>query len=171
MATPVNDPGLPELIASKMEVAILRAIYSTQMRLWQHIITVLIPGYPRKPVDRSTYQAGFGVKKTMRGATLYNTAPHAPMVENGVRPENVKPGRKMREAIREWLIRKQICSEDEADFVAMRVIRKMKMTGIFMTAAQGAKPGGGLQVMKTALKSLDGFLMEEIEAELKKEFR
>ena len=146
-----------------------RGILSFAMRIVQYITTDLIPAEPRIPVDRGAYRAGWQYKKTSKGAEIYNNAPHAMIVEYGVRPENVKPGPAMREALKNWLMRKGIVQDEkEAVAVAWAIAMKMKKTGIFNTPAQGGKPGGGLRILERAMRKVDPWLVEEIAREIER---
>jgi hypothetical protein len=67
------------------------------------------------------------------GARIYNQTPHAPFIVGGVRPDSVKPGKRMISALTEWVLRKQIAGDSkEASSIAYAIGNKMRKTGIFM---------------------------------------
>lgn len=60
------------------------------------------------PLDRGTMRAGWQAEKTDDGAAVFNKTIEATLVEGGVRPENVKVGKKMIDALTEWARRKGV---------------------------------------------------------------
>lgn len=97
---------------------------------------------PHPPVNRGTYKAGWMWEALQDGARLFNRVyPQAPLIEFGVRAENVKPGKAMRTAIAEWLVMKGIGpsgADDTIESIAWAICKSMKRRGIFNHAgAQG----------------------------------
>lgn len=146
-----------------LENAARRALLSTAHRIVQHITTVVIPAEPNPPVDRSLYRAAWRAERTAQGAEVLNTLPYAPIIEWGARAENIKVGRKMIDALEQWIIRKRIGNPDEARQIAWAVAMKMKKTGIY-------NEGKGLRILEKALAKFPEFMKEEYAAEAKKEF-
>lgn len=60
---------------------------------------------PRKPVDRGTYRRSFKTQKLPGGATFYNFAAHAEIIEKGRRPHQKMPPV---DVILAWVKRKRI---------------------------------------------------------------
>lgn len=98
------------------------------------IQVVIIPKLPRPPVNRGTYRAGWKFERLPDGARIYNnTYPQAPLIEFGVRAENVKPGKAMRTAIAEWIGMKGIGprADESIESVVWAICMGLKKMGIF----------------------------------------
>lgn len=94
----------------ELQTAAVRGLHSSALRLQSVITTVLIPSRTPQPVDRGVYRAGWRTVLEADGATVENLEPHALFIEEGVRAENVKPGRAMLNALKEWVIRKGLAA-------------------------------------------------------------
>lgn len=141
-----------------------RAILSTAHRVVQKITTVTIPAEPRPPIDRRVYAAGWGAKPTSDGAMIQNTVPHAGIIEDGARAENIKVGRAMIDALEAWVKRKGIGKgEMTPRQVAWAVAMSMKKRGIF-------NGGKGLKILAKAVKGLEVIFAEELKREIEREF-
>ncbi len=146
-----------------------RAALSAGHRLVSYIVNTVIPVEKLPPVDRGIYRAGWKVKPIPGGAYVYNAAPHATFIEDGVRAENVKPGKKMIEALTLWVMRKKLvkqkgkgpaakaAQEQQARAVAWAIVMAMKRKGIFR--------GHGYKILKRALINLPRYIKEEIARE------
>lgn len=110
---------LEGIFGDKIGRALNKASTELALRMLQDIQLRIIPGStPYAPVDRGIYRAAWKYRGALAyggkggvGAgelTIYNTAPHAPFIEYGVRASNVKPGKAMIDALTEWVIRKGI---------------------------------------------------------------
>ena len=164
----VDDPALRKYLAEMLETSARRALLSTGMRVLQRIITVVIPSYPRQPVARGTYRAAWRFKQTEDGCEIYNTSPHGPIVEYGARAANIKIGRKMIDALVDWLKIKGIESNPKkARGIAFAIANNMK-EGMGIFNGEGSSPYGGLRVMDKAVETLEEILREEIARELGK---
>ncbi len=150
-----------------------RAVLGAANRIVQRITTVVIPAEPRPPIDRRVYAAGFRAKPIPEGALLENTVPWASIVEEGARAENIKVGRKMIDALAEWVIRKRMVGVNaggkknvdvkaEARRIAWAIAMTMKKNGIF-------NRGKGLKIVEKGLKSLEAFFVDELKTELARE--
>jgi len=96
---------------------------------------------------------------------IYNTAPHAPFIEYGVRAANVKPGTAMITALVKWVKRHGMASDDqEATVIAWKIVKSMQKRGIFNRGGTS-----GLGILKKALLKLD-WIQEEVDREIEKEF-
>ena len=143
-----------------IRAAALRGLLSAALRTKNHIVTEIIPQEPRVPEDRKTYTNAWQVEKLPNGALVYNSAPHAPLIEYGVRAENVKIGRLMIEALTAWVARKGLASKgDEATSMAWAIAKSMQKKGIF-------NGGKGLGIMKKAQRQIPDFIEEEIIREI-----
>lgn len=153
--------------------AALRGLFSAAVRLQGHVVNVVIPAEKRVPVDRGVYRAGWRTRKITNGALLYNAVPYASIVEHGARASNVKVGRKMIDALTEWVRRKGIgggttksgrprkLSLDDARPIAWAIAMSMKKKGIF-------DEGKGLGILAKANRMVAKFVNEEVEHELRK---
>jgi hypothetical protein len=149
-----------------------RASLATAMRLVNHIQTVLIPGENPPPVFDRHYASGWRAEPTAQGADVFNTMPYASVIERGARAENIKIGRKMIDALTEWVRRKGLTGDrkpskenvDESRKIAWAIAMAMKAKGIFNR--DGSK---GLRIAERAAKAAPGFFVEELKTELARE--
>lgn len=137
----------------------------------QKIVVEIIPSRSPSPVDRGVYKAGWKTQVIDEDTvSIMNPETHAIFIEEGVRPENVKPGFAMRKALYEWVLRKGIASnEQEAISITWAIAMKMKKTGIFrLKGGKGAaiKGGRGLRVL-AELKQL--YLNDLLKGEIVRE--
>jgi hypothetical protein len=142
----------------------------------------IIPQENPVPVDIGTFRAGFRPEATPFGAVIVNTAPHAIFIDQGVRAENVKIGRKMLEALTQWIMRKGLGLQTKGEGVARVIVRPrtpkakadyeaqarqmawaiaqaMKRRGIF-------KEGAGLQISRKAIERTRGIVAQEMANEV-----
>ena len=175
-----GDPDFATFLEAGLEKAVKRACLSAAVKTVQKIVVEIIPAFPRPPVDVRAYAAAFRAVPTNDGAEIINTAPHAAIIEWGVRPENIKIGKAMIDALEKWCMRHGFSDEGDSRSVAFAIAHSMKYgnkkkgtpaTGIFYSPEQGAEPGGGLRVMEKAAKRVPMILAEEIAAEIAKEFK
>lgn len=160
-----EHPKVKQWLDKGFEKAAERAMLATAVKLVAHIQTEIIPNLKPQPVDRGMYKAAWRYKKIKGGAEVYNTAPHAPLIEYGVRAANVKPGRAMIDALAAWVKRKGISKDKaEARQIAFAIALSMKKKGIF-------DGGKGLRVLEKAVKKLGDFLNTEFRAEVAREFK
>lgn len=162
---------LPPRLEAAFKTVMQRVAIATANRMRNHIVTVLIPGETRVPVDRGIFRAGWQARAAPDGAVVYNAAPHAAFVEYGVQAQNVKPGRAMIDALAAWVIRKRIVNkkggspaakagqEAEARQVAWAIAMSMQSKGIF-------NRGKGLRFLERATKMVPKWVSEEIAREV-----
>jgi hypothetical protein len=158
---------------------------SVAMRTVNVITTQIIPNEKPPPVDRAIFRAGFRVEKFDTGATVVNSVPWAVIVDQGVRGENVKIGRKMIDALAEWVLRKNIVwspstnkltiaakpkneaqkrtRESDARHLAWAIAMSMKKNGIFNREFRG------LQISAKAAREALKFAPKEIKAQIARE--
>jgi hypothetical protein len=159
--------------------AAFKGLVAAAHKTVEHIVGDIIPSFgDRMPVDRGAYRAGWRVQP-MRGegkVLVQNSAPHAVFIEDGVRAGSVKIGRKLIEALTEWVKRKGIggrtvtssngrarhvkATNSEATSIAWAIAKSMQKKGIF--------GGTGLRIMEKAEKRVPGFIRESVSAELRK---
>jgi len=165
----VFDASRPEEIRHWLEAgfekAAERAVLATAARLISHIQNDVIPKEDPKPVDRGLYRAGWRMKAIRKGAEVYNTVPHAPIIEYGARAQNIKIGRVMIDALERWVIRKGIAGKADARGVAFAIANSLKKKGIFNRGGPG-----GLRILEKALVKLGDFLSREFPVEIRREF-
>jgi len=160
-----NDPALEQHLTDGVKAAVDRGLLSFAMRLVTYIQGDLIPNMPRPPVDMGSYRAAWRYRKIPGGVEIYNTAPHAPFIEYGVRAANVKPGTAMITALVKWVKRHGMASDDqEATVIAWKIVKSMQKRGIFNRGGTS-----GLGILKKALLKLD-WIQEEVDREIEKEF-
>ncbi len=100
-------------LGTRLGKSVHRGLVSAAFRGVSHIQTVIIPSLtPHMPVDRGLYRAAWHVdaKADAPGTPVEvaNDAAHAQLIEEGVRADKVKPGRKMIDALTSWVSRKGI---------------------------------------------------------------
>lgn len=120
-----------------------RGILSAAQRTVSHIVTELIPGEEFPPVFNGPFRAGWRAEPTERGADIVNTIPYSGVIDKGARAENIKIGRRMIDAITEWVTRKgfvgKLSRSDSkraeqivsARNIAWAIAINMKKVGIF----------------------------------------
>lgn len=162
---------LKKFIDLGLELAAKRAILSSAHRIVGVITTEIVPALEPPPIDRRIYVAGWRAKKTDEGADFFNTTPHAPFIEHGVRPGRVRPGPPMLKALVGWVRRKGIAgrgkgkkAKDEAVEVASAIMWSLRAKGIF-------NEGQGFDVVGKAKERLPKILAAEWLREVKKEFK
>ena len=143
-----------------------RGVLSAAARLVQIIKTELIPHETPPPVDQSSYIDGWNFGPTPTGAEVFNTVPHAPVIEWGARGENVKIGRKLIDALAEWAVRKGYATAEKAESFAWGLATNMKKRGIFNR--NGTE---GLRILEKAQLRAPALIAEEIRAELEEAMR
>jgi hypothetical protein len=166
-------------LQGEMRAAALRGLYSAAIRLKEHIVTDVIPSEDQIPVDRGIYRAGWKVTRLPDGAMVSNSVPYAVLIEEGVRASNIKIGRKMIDAIAEWVRRKGIFdtqtksgkrkkpTKDEARQIAWAIAMKMK--GTANKEGTGIFNGGrGLRILEKANRMVPKYIDDEVNRELKK---
>ncbi len=156
-----------------MPEAAHRGLVAAAFRLAGHLKTL------RLPLDRGTYRAGWNAEKTDDGAAVFNKTIQAVLVEGGVRPENVRIGRKMIDALAEWAGRKGLGSTGSSKIawrrrraapdvlrgIAWGVARNIKKRGLF--EAQN----GGMRPLEKATKTVGvEFVRQEVLRAIKREF-
>lgn len=158
-------------LAAKVKLAKERGTVSAGLRLVQIITTRLIPAEDPPPIDQRAYVAGWDTQPTDYGAIVFNTAPHAVIIEHGGRA-GFEIGRKMIDALAEWVVRKGLLGkgsgsiqgrsqEQEAQSFAWAIATKMRQRGIF-----NRNGGEGLRIAEKAAALAPGVMVEEIRAEL-----
>ena len=165
---------ITDWIKSSTVAAAKRGLLSAAIRTVSYIHE-LIDGMPNPPIDKGLYKAGWRYEQDGDlGARVYNSTTHALFIEHGVRAENVKIGKKMLDALTEWVRRKGLVSgmqtlasgktrrktrqqvEDEARKIAWAIAMSMKKKGIF---------GSGYGIMKKARLKVPQFVREEVARE------
>src|ERR1019366_772147 len=120
----------PEWVRSlegKMHKAALRGLLSAAHRTVSVIVTEIIPREERAPVDRGVYRAGWRARKLDDGALVYNNTPHAGIIEHGARAENIKVGKRMIDALTEWIVRKGLVSRASSRDSARRFSKSTQL--------------------------------------------
>lgn len=127
-------------LGNDMREAAIRGIRSAATRGVAIIQTQIVPSRSPQPVDRGTYRAGWQADLTdpPDGATILNAEPHAVFIEDGVRPDAVRPSRAMLQNLMEWAYRKGLAGDDkEALSVAWAIANTARLRGFFKTTGLG----------------------------------
>lgn len=136
-----------------------RAAFSTATRLVGVIQNELIPNASPPPVFDGHYRSAWRPTRTADGADVVNDIPYAPIIEYGARPENIKIGREMIDALEEWVRRKGIAAGEDSRGVAWAIAQTFKKKGIF-------NGGKGLRIAEQARKRISDILAEEVKREV-----
>jgi hypothetical protein len=165
----------PEWIAElkgEMKKAALKGLYAAALRVVHTIQQEVIPSINPMPVDRGAYRAAWKAEKLEEGALVTNTMPYAAVIEYGARAQNIKIGRKLIDALTDWVRRKGIGggttakgrprkpTAGEARAIAWAIAKSMQKRGIFGP--------DGLRVLEKGTKNVSKFIEEEVDRELKK---
>lgn len=149
-------------LAAKLRQAAHKGLFSAALRMKRDIVTKVIPAKDPQPIDRGIYRAGWQVERLKDGAAVYNSTPHAAMVEFGVAAARVVLSTKAHLALTEWVHRKLGYETKRAWQIAGAILHAMKARGIFAR-------GRGLRVMEGYVAtSLPAVIREEVERELRK---
>lgn len=159
-----------EHVRAKIAAATDRGLLSAVKRVQALIVSEIIPAESPPPVDIGTYKAGWEQRpeKIEHGWMIKNTAPHAPIIENGARASRIKIGRAMIDALTEWVVRKGLVPKakksgalSEASGIAWAIAKAMQKRGIFN------RDGKGLRIAEKATKRAPDIVREEVARELK----
>lgn len=171
-----DAPAWITRLEKSLDHAAERGLVSAAHRLVNVIVTEIIPAEPRVPVDRGIYRGAWRVRPQGRRAVLVaNDSPHAVFIEDGVRGQNVKPGRAMIEALAKWAVRKGIAGAGngrdakgryvgatvDSMRIAWAIAKSMQKKGIF-------DGGKGLKIAAKAARRAPKILEEEVRAEIRK---
>lgn len=149
-------------LKEKWRKAAVLGLQSAAARGVQDIITRIIPSRTPQPVDRGVYRSGWRFYPAPDGAVIECFEPHAILIEDGVRAGNVKIGKKMIDALAEWVQRKGIVSGDDARGVAWAIAKSMQRRGIF-------NKGKGMGILAELVdKYQPGYVEEEVAREVER---
>lgn len=164
---------LAKSVEATVQGAIRRGVYGAALHLLAHIKSTVIPNTPTDvpgtymPVGiRGAYRAAWEITKTPQGADVYNSLPYASIIEWGARAKNIKVGRKMIDALTEWVVAKGFVKPEPgqdpakaARAAAFGIAMAMTKRGIF-------DEGRGLRVMARAMLKAQEFIQAEVTSEL-----
>lgn len=167
-------------MAAQHKDAARRGLVSAVIKLNQYIVLQLIPRNVPQPVDRGAYRAGWKFTQLSETSVyLYNSAPHASLVENGVKEVTIGPA--LIDALAAWVKRKGIGSRIEQKVVKGEVKLRVKKPNkaearaIAWAIAMAAKKNGGffnrgngLKILEKAMAIAPTVLSDSIAAEIKK---
>jgi hypothetical protein len=169
----LRDAGvMVDLLGKEMREAASRGLLSAANRAVAHIVGEVIPGLEHPPVDRGHYRAAWRAKRDGHDAVVENLSPYAPMIEDGIRPGRLHPGRTLIEALTAWVKRKRLggrtvtsksgkvrhvaATETEARRIAWAIAKAVEKRG---------RPG--LHVLERASARFPGFIAEEVRLEMR----
>lgn len=158
---------LKTFLDTRMKKAQLEAVHAAGLQVVEDIQTRLIPGAKPPPVDRGVYRAGWRMRPKKWGAEVANATPQAIFIEDGVRARNVKPGRKMIDALAAWVRRKGIVAgkgknaKAQARGVAFAIAKSMRKKGIF-------NRGKGFGILRRALLPVQSYIQRELKRAMAK---
>jgi hypothetical protein len=175
---PLSDlDGFQKWLRAGFTKGAMRGAYSVALRTVEVITTELIPAENPPPVFMRAYAAGWRAVQTKEGASIVNTVPYAAVIEYGARPENIKVGKAMIEALQKWVLvkglvgkpgksgsSKRASQEVEARNVAWAIAMHMKKVGIFNREGKQ-----GLRIGEKAMAKARTFAGPEILKEVMKE--
>ncbi len=141
-----------------------RGLLSAAAKAVAEIKAQIIPALIPEPTNRGTYKAGWDFGEDDDGAWYGNNLPHAALIEYGVRAGNVRVGRKMIDALTEWVQMKGLGSGPAARRIAWMISTSQKMRGVFNN-------GKGFRVMEKMNKRLPRIIEAEVKRELKRAAR
>lgn len=162
-------PGWFDNLAVELQKAALEGLYLAGLKGARYIVTNIIPSRTPQPVDRGTYRAGWGpasVSRVGNSVVMQNREVVAAFIEYGVRGQNVKIGRKLISALREWVLRKGIAQDEkEATGIAWAIARKAQERGFFNRDGKQ-----GLQILGELIDGghIQRFMGEEVSAAIKR---
>jgi hypothetical protein len=165
-------------LTEELHEAAIRGMQSAGLRLLQHIQVTVIPSTRDErtgmgpPVDRGAYRASWRKRDVSNGSVVESTLPYASIIELGARPENVKIGKAMIDALTDWVIRKGLAGKrpgndssgeyrSQARNIAWAIAVSMKKAGIF-------SGGKGLRVLERAAVEAPRFIKEEVTREIER---
>lgn len=166
--------GLQGLLSKAIRQGALNGLYSAAIRMVGEIQTVTIPQTVPEPSQRGLYKAGWKARQESDGASYDNPVKYASIIEFGVRAASVKLGRKMIDALTEWVQIKGFASGAQAKQMAWAIAHSMAAS-IKTTKGAGGVGGGkgifkgtGLRIMERANKQLPQFIKEEVAREVER---
>ncbi len=178
-----DTDGLFEHVSDAIEKGRRAGMLSAGMRLVGVIQNELIPqAKPHPPEDQGAYKAAWHAEPTATGADVYNDSPHAPIIEYGARAANIKVGRKLIDALSEWIVRKGLAGKgrgsiqarahaDEVRSFAFAIAKSMQGFGMNRSGPPGifnySDPRGGLRIAEKARARAPKIVAEEIAAEIR----
>jgi hypothetical protein len=161
-----------EWVRSKAADGLKRGLASAALRTLGAIQNEIIPAEDPQPVDRGAFRAGWRIETHDKGTDIVNDLPYAPVIDRGARPEAIKIGTAMIQALAEWAKRKGFSPagipkggdpEKAWESVAWAIAVNMKKSGIFQRNGVS-----GLRISEKAVKRLKEFLPEEIRREVER---
>lgn len=163
-----------EWLDKGMGDGVRRGLLSAGYRLLGVIQNEILPQEKPPPVHTGAYRAAWRVAPTEEGAEVTNDMPYASIIDGGARAENIKPGRKMIDALAEWARLKGLTGHApgerssagavaESRSIAWAIARSMQKKGIFNRDGQR-----GLGIAKKAVARLADFVEDEVRREVRR---
>jgi hypothetical protein len=180
----INDTdGMFKHFSTAIEKGRRAGMLSAGMRLVGVIQNELIPqAKPYAPEDQGAYKGAWHAEPTADGADVYNDSPHAPIIEYGARASRIKVGRKLIDALSEWIVRKGLAGKgrgsiqvraeaDEVRSFAFAIAKSMQGFGDNRSGPPGIfnanDPRGGLRIAEKARERSHKLIIEEVTAEIR----
>lgn len=168
-----------EWVKTSVNAGARRGALSAAMRCVNLITTQLIPGEKQPPVFMRAYAAGWRAEPTPEGADVVNTVPYAEIIEYGARPEKIKIGRKMIDALQKWVLTKGLVGKKGRSGTSLRASQEVQARNVAWAIAQNMKKVGifnregrkGLRIGERATAQTRKFLPEEMKREILRELR
>jgi hypothetical protein len=167
-----EDQELKRWLVEHMQEGVRKGLLSAALRTVGVIQNEIIPAEKPPPIFDAHYKQAWHGVPTSYGADVYNDMPYAPVLEYGARAENIKIGRKMIDALTEWVRRKGrmgTAPEARADArsAAWAIARAMQGTTRIQGKGIFNRDGvNGLRILEKATRRLREFVGEEIEREV-----
>lgn len=139
--------ALTRWMKENTRTAVQRGFLSAGIRLLGVIQNEIIPAEKPPPIFDRVYAQSWRVEPTDRGVDLVNDLPYASVIERGARAENIKIGRKMIEALAEWVRRKGLTGHPPGERHSPEAVADARQIAwAIARAMQGTntKPGKGI---------------------------
>lgn len=111
------------------------------------------------PVDRGTYRRSLHVEDIPNGATMYNSAPHAGVIELGRRPGQRPPPL---QAIIAWVFRKGLVKSSSRSFASNRQYAAARALAYVIARSIGRRGLPAHRILALASAELDKVVQREV---------
>lgn len=170
-----------KFIEEHLQEAVSRGMMSAAMRIIGIIQNEIIPAANPPPILNRHYASGW-IPEVQENGDIHikNTMPYASIIEFGARPENIKIGRAMIQALTEWVVAKGFVGRPKtalgrsqavinAQSIAWAIARTMQgtdtITGKGIFNRNGEK---GLRIAEKAAKRAPAIVRREVAREVRK---
>lgn len=172
----LKDAGIMiRTIEKEQYEAARRGLLSAGHRVVGYIVGTVIPGIePHPPVgQRGLYRAGWRARRDGDAVVVENIAPYAAVIEDGIRPGRLHPGKALIEALTKWVQWKgfggrTVTSAGGKTRHVKATSTEARSIAFAIVAATFKKGRPGLHVLKKAEPAIPRMIREEVLAELRR---